>query len=384
MRFRAVDRSICIVFGVVLFSAVAPPHAGAATRPTPAQKCSAAKRTAAGKELACKLACTAKAMIKGLRSDDPTLVACLATCSAKLSAAFAKADQKGGCQTPGDAGNVEAHLEALLANLEQTTYSQVQWGEQPSEATNLLLANYDTIYASTFDTAEVGLTSGFSMVFTDTDSVLAYLPAMGPPGPLNGNVLDPITTAAGTFGGDVLALQFNVDFSDARVQGTLAPPFGDLVLCNVGTLPLNGMTVHQFLAVVNTLLAGGSSPFSIADLGPITEQLNGAFDGGVPSPFAHDHLVNGACVCPSPTIDCNGVCIDPTSDAMNCGSCGSPCGSNEVCSGGTCTCASPNALCGSQCNLRPCQCVDLQNDPDNCGSCGHPCASHVCSAGVCQ
>src|SRR6516162_1542499 len=71
MRFRAVDRSICIVFGVVLFSAVAPPHAGAATRPTPAQKCSAAKRTAAGKELACKLACTAKAMIKGLRSDDP-------------------------------------------------------------------------------------------------------------------------------------------------------------------------------------------------------------------------------------------------------------------------------------------------------------------------
>jgi len=156
---------------------------------------------------------------------------------------------------------------------------------------------------------------------------------MGPPGPLNGNVLDPISTAAGTFGGDVLALQFNVDFSDARVQGTLAPPFGDLMLCNVGTLPLNGMTVRQFLAVVNTLLAGGSSPF--ADLGPITEQLNGAFDGGVPSPFAHVHLVNGACVCPSSTIDCNGVCINPTSDAANCGSCGHPCASH-VCSAGVC------------------------------------------------
>jgi hypothetical protein len=223
----------------------------------------------------------------------------------------------------------------LLANLEENTYSEVQWGEQPSVATNLLLANYDTIYASTFGLVEVGLTSGSGMVFTDTDSVLAYLPAMGPPGPLNGNVLDPITTAAGTFGGDVLALQFNVDFSDARVQGTLAPPFGDLVLCNVGTLPLNGMTVRQFLAVVNTLLAGGSSPFNIADLGPITEQLNGAFDGGVPSPFAHDHLVNGACVCPSSTIDCNGVCINPTSDAANCGSCGHPCASH-VCSAGVC------------------------------------------------
>jgi len=187
------------------------------------------------------------------------VVACLATCSAKLSAAFAKADQKGGCQTTGNARNVDAYLEALLANLEENTYSEVQWGKQPSVATNLLLANYDTIYASTFDLVDVGLTSGSSMVFTDTDSVLAYLPAMGPPGPLNGNVLDPITTAAGTFGGDVLALRVNVDL----------------------------------------------------------------------------HLVNGACVCPSSTIDCNGVCINPTSDAANCGSCGHPCASH-VCSAGVC------------------------------------------------
>src|SRR5262249_61294425 len=119
MASPKVDRSVSVVFGVVLFSTMAALNTGAATRPTPAQKCSAAKRTAAGKELACRLACTAKAMLKGLPSDDPTLVACLAKCSAKLSAAFAKADEKGGCQTPGDAGHVEAHLEALLADLEE-------------------------------------------------------------------------------------------------------------------------------------------------------------------------------------------------------------------------------------------------------------------------
>ena len=261
----------------------------------------------------------------------------------------------------------------------------MQWGgEPPSVVTDMLLENFDTVYASTFGIVTGGLGSGFTMSFTDAESVLAYLPAMGPPGPLNGNVLDPISTAAGAFGGDVLALHLNVDFSDARVEGTLAPPFGDLVLCNVGTLPLNGTTVRQFLAIVDTLLGGGSSPFTIADLDPVTTQLNGSFDGGVPSPFAQDHLVNGACVCPSPTVDCHGVCINPTSDPANCGSCGSPCGTNEVCSSGTCTCASPNMLCGSQCNLRPCQCVDVENDADNCGTCGHACPSHVCSGGVCQ
>ena len=54
------------------------------------------------------------------------------------------------------------------------------------------------------------------MSFTDADSVLAYLGAVGPFAPLNGNVLDPITTASGGLGGEVLGLELNVDFSDAN------------------------------------------------------------------------------------------------------------------------------------------------------------------------
>ena len=54
---------------------------------------------------------------------------------------------------------------------------------------------------------------------------------------------------------------------------------------------------RQFLAIVDALLGGGRSPFSIADLEPVTVQLNSSFDGEVPSPFAQDNLVNGACVC---------------------------------------------------------------------------------------
>jgi hypothetical protein len=376
-------RSTSIVVGIALLWTMAAANAGAAKPLTPAQKCSAAKRAAAGKELACRLSCTAKATIKGLPSDDPSLATCLAACSTRFTAAFAKAEHKGGCQTTNDAGNVETDLDAFLATLEETTYSQGEWGT-PSLAATELLEDFDTVYASTGGIVTGGLVGGITMIFTDGPSVMAYLPQIGPPGPLNGNTLNPISTPAGVFGGDVTALQLNVDFSDARALGTLATPFGDLALCNVGALRLNGTTVRQFLGIVNTLLGGGSSPFSIADLEPVTAQLNGSFDGGVPTAFARDHLVNGACVCPSPTIDCNGVCIDPTTDAANCGSCGNACGSNEVCSGSACTCAAPHALCGTQCNVRPCQCVDLQNDADNCGSCGHPCASHVCSGGVCQ
>jgi hypothetical protein len=377
------DRSTGVLAGVVVLAIVAATSARAATHASPAQKCDAAKRAAAGKDVACRIACTAKAAIKGLPPDDPTLLACLAKCDTRFSTAFARAEKKGGCPTTGDAAKVEAHLATLLSSLEETTYQQVDWGI-PSIASNTLLQEFDNVYAATFGVVTGGATSGFTMSFTDAESVMAYLPAIGPPGPLNGSVLNPISTPAGAFGGDVLALHLNVDFSDARVLGALARPFGDLALCNVGTLPLNGTTVRQFLGIIDTLLGGGSNGYRIADLDPVTQQLNTSFEGGVPQPFAQDHLVTGACVCPSAAIGCNGACVDPATDAANCGSCGIVCGTNEVCSGGSCSCEAPKALCGTQCNLRACPCVDLQTDASNCGTCGHSCASHVCSGGVCQ
>ena len=249
----------------------------------------------------------------------------------------------------------------------------------------MLDVSFDTVYAATFGVVSGGLASGgFTLSFTDAESVVQYLPAIGPPAPLNGSALDPIATAAGSFGGEVLALTLNVDFSDARVSGGLAIPLGDLALCNVGTLPVNGMTVRQFLGVANTLLGGGSSfPFTVPEVDPVVAELNGAFPNGVPGPFA-SHLVTGACVCPAPTVDCNGVCVDPTTDAANCGGCGNRCGQNEVCASSSCTCAAPDMLCGSQCNLRPCACVHVLNDAGNCGTCGHVCTSGVCTAGTCH
>ena len=180
------------------------------------------------------------------------------------------------------------------------THGQSSWGEFPTpfNAAGLLLANYDTVYASTFGVVEVGISGvgGFSILFTDENSLLAYLPALGPIGPLTSDFVDPSTTMSGGFGGHVMALRLNVDFSDAGLTlGTTGVPFGDLTLCNFTVQPLlNGLTVRQFLGEVSTLLGGGTGNYSIAELSPITDDLNSSFDGVI-GDIAHDHLVIGAC-----------------------------------------------------------------------------------------
>jgi hypothetical protein len=184
-----------------------------------------------------------------------------------------------------------------------TTYGQGLWGGVPGidAGATLLVAKFDTVYAATGGVA-VGSSSGFTMVFTDTQPVLDYLPAIGPYAPLNASTFDPFTTASGALGGDVLALELNVDFSDAGfLPGTSGLRFGDLVLTGFSptTFPqLNGLTVRQFLGDVNTLLSGGSSIVSISDLSfasptfptPLLFGLTASFSSGTPSQFAQDHL----------------------------------------------------------------------------------------------
>jgi len=92
-----------------------------------------------------------------------------------------------------------------------------------------------------------------------------------------------------------MALTFNVDFSDAGLlPGTSGLRFGDLTLADfTGTLaPLDGLTVRQFLGDMNTLLGGGSSIVTIADLDTTLSDLNASFSyGQFATQFAQDHLV---------------------------------------------------------------------------------------------
>jgi len=173
------------------------------------------------------------------------------------------------------------------------TYGQGLW-EDPAFLT-ILDDDFGTVYAAKsglFIGSATGFAgTGFTLIFDGSSSILNYLPAFGMPAPLNANAFDPLTTASGSFGGEVVALQLNVDFSDAGFLGPPSLHTGDLVLCGFTSLPaLNGVTVRQFLGTVNTLLGGGSAAFTIGDLAPITAELNASFSGGTPDAFAQQHL----------------------------------------------------------------------------------------------
>jgi hypothetical protein len=170
----------------------------------------------------------------------------------------------------------------------------------------LLQDNYNTVYEATGGVLEVGIhgTGGFSIEFTDSSDVLAYLPAVGTAGPLTSDSLNPSTTASQSFGGEAVTLQLNVDFSDAGlIPGNVDIPFGDLELQNFsgGQLsPLNGLTVRQFATGMNNLLGGGIffifkhnftyHTADIAALVSVVQNINGSFFDGYVQTFATNNL----------------------------------------------------------------------------------------------
>src|SRR5215472_3403120 len=93
-----------------------------------------------------------------------------------------------------------------------------------------------------------------------------------------------MTTVSGAFGGEVLGLEFNVDFSDAGfLPGSSGIPFGNLLLAGFSNPVFNRLSVRQFLGDVSILLSGDSTIFSIADLGTMMSDVNSAFSNGDPT-----------------------------------------------------------------------------------------------------
>lgn len=159
----------------------------------------------------------------------------------------------------------------------------------------LLLANYASVYFAAGGALEVGIPGilGFSMQFGNVQNLAAYLPASGAPAALTSDLIDPTISPSGSFGGNIVALKLNVDFSDADLTGgTAAVALGDVLIC--GATPLANTSVRHFLAVANTALGGGSTGYTIADLDAIAIQLNASFSNG-PSAFAQQHLFPGSC-----------------------------------------------------------------------------------------
>gem|GEM_PF-1431892 len=179
------------------------------------------------------------------------------------------------------------------------TYSSVVWGDIGS-IPDMLNADYDTVYGPTSDSLTVGNPTGFTMTFDSPDAIIAYLPSSGTPGPLTASLLDPVTSASGSLGGEVVALNLNIAFTDlGLVSGSTSILFGDLHVCGLPasttTSALNGETVRQVLATADLVLSGATSSITPADLFVTLASINSAFNNGAVSTFAQNNLVNGAC-----------------------------------------------------------------------------------------
>ena len=135
------------------------------------------------------------------------------------------------------------------------------------------------------------------MSFGSASAVEAYLPQTGPAGALDTSLSDPTTSASGKFGGDVVALELEVDFADQQLlTANSGLKFGDLTICDSGDSAVDGADVRQFLAATNSLLGGGTSSYgTINDLQPIAFDLNGAFLDGTPDSWAQAHLFATSC-----------------------------------------------------------------------------------------
>ena len=175
------------------------------------------------------------------------------------------------------------------------TFTQGGWGGDPNghNPASLLADNFATVYPSG---VEIGIPggSGFSMIFTSSTAIGVYLPATGTGNALNTDLVDPATSSSGVFGGQVLALELNVDFSAAGLPHNDDPKIGDLKLCNTGT-SLDGMTISQILGIANSVLGGGSLPsgFTLSDMNDLITDLNESFDNCNPDAWAQEHICRG-------------------------------------------------------------------------------------------
>jgi hypothetical protein len=140
----------------------------------------------------------------------------------------------------------------------------------------------------------VGDPTNFVLVFSGPETVGEYIVSNGIPGPLDSSLLDPLTTTSGVFGGAVVALALDVDYSAAGLLAHPAGiPFGDLYLTGYnGTslAGLDGMTVSQVLMIDELALGGGPNDFSFDDLNLMSQQLATAFSPEVPLTYADNHL----------------------------------------------------------------------------------------------
>ena len=157
-----------------------------------------------------------------------------------------------------------------------STYTQGGWGSTPSgnNPGMLLKNNFATVYPG----LSVTIGGGKTLKFTSAKAIEGFLPQGGTPSVLKVSAVNPLGSAAGVFGGQVLALRLSVDFSAAGIK---KPGLGSLTVISG---PLSGYTVNQVLALANAVLGGATSALpagvTISQVNEVVDAINNNFDNG--------------------------------------------------------------------------------------------------------
>ena len=159
------------------------------------------------------------------------------------------------------------------------SYTPGGWGAPPSggNVASILYANWSAVYGSAGVTIGSTAKGYFYAKWTSPSAVTDYLPDGSTPGTYLASYTNPVTTSAGEFSSQVLALRFNVNFSSANI---IKPGFSSL---KVASGPLAGLTTTQVLALANSAISGNTSvltPYGItvAQFTKILSYINGSYD----------------------------------------------------------------------------------------------------------
>jgi len=141
------------------------------------------------------------------------------------------------------------------------------WGSNTFKPTDLIKNSFNDIFPN-------GVTIGGenTITLTSVAEIQKFLPSTGTPRVLQSNKVNPGSSYGNEFAGNVLALDLNVEISDA---GVTAEGYGDRILTSG---KLSGTTVRDVLDMANDVLGGDLSVLpagvSLYDLNNIIEDIN--------------------------------------------------------------------------------------------------------------
>lgn len=151
------------------------------------------------------------------------------------------------------------------------TRSECSWGAPPRCGGESFLNDH---FAEVYGTAGVTIGGNFKLTFTTARAVQNFLPQNGSSRVLTANATNPTSAYISELAGQLLALQLNVDFSDAGVTTAF---LGNLEL---KTGALAGYSVRDLLTIGNQVLGGDTSALptgiSISTLTDAITRINGS------------------------------------------------------------------------------------------------------------